>query len=654
MLHKPPVQFALLVFSLCVAGAVGAQPLPVLDYVNHADFDSARLSPDGAHIAMVSPQDDREMLAILDTATLQVKATFQTQRNNGVLSYWWANEERIVFATSINRGDQVGMTGDLYAFNVDNTQKFHLGGPSGREAEVYQVMDTLEKDRDNIMVVRWPIRRGSIARSHPEALLMDIYQPPPSGSGGRTAVGRTTDGVQSPLPWGQIYTDNDGQVRIAYATNDDGKIDVQLRDNAAWRDVSAFLGGQAEEGVTQLGQPIGFNRANTGVYYLARGPQGTIGISLFDIASNTSTLLYAHEKYDVTSGDLVIAPDGKDLIGVTVMGAAPETHYFGDHPDEGIFRSIEKSLPGYRVNFLNFTEDERKGLAMVSSSTVAPALFLLDRDAGTFSPLYSSRPRLQGAPMTPAESVSLTARDGTPLEGYLTRAAGVEGPAPLVVLVHGGPHGIRDNPTFNPEVKLLASRGYSVLQVNFRGSGGYGLAFQNLGYRNWGTTMIDDIADATRHVAEQGLVVSDRICVMGGSYGGYGAMMALARYPELYKCGVGISGVYDLNLMRKSDVPFLPGGEAYLEQILGTDEDELRANSPVTLAANIKGAVFLAHGGEDKRVRPVNAERFKDALDDADIPYEWFFVRTAGHGFALPENREKLYTQLLAFLEKNL
>jgi dipeptidyl aminopeptidase/acylaminoacyl peptidase len=141
---------------------------------------------------------------------------------------------------------------------------------------------------------------------------------------------------------------------------------------------------------------------------------------------------------------------------------------------------------------------------------------------------------------------------------------------------------------------------------------------------------------------------------MGASFGGYAAMMALGRYPDRYKCGIGISGVYDLELMRKSDIPFLPGGDAYLDTVFGSDKAEWKANSPVTLAANIKVPVFLAHGGEDRRVPPANAERFKDALDDADIPYEWFYVRTAGHGFALPENREKMYTDIFAFLSEHL
>ncbi len=649
-------RFAFFAWVLCATGTVHAQLPPILDYVNHPDFDSARLSPDGLHIALVAPRDDTEVLTILDTATLQVKASFETSKNTGVYRYWWANEERIVFSTSVNfgGGDQVSMTGDLFALNVDNTQKYQLAGPSMGQGVAYMVLDTMQNDRENIMVATWPIRNRSIARSQPVAYLMNIYTPPTSGASIRIDVDRISDKVSSPLPWGEIATDHDGNVRLAYATNDEGKLQIKVRQEEEWRDVATFFGVEADGVNSQLGTPIGFNSTNTGIYHLARSEYGTVGVALFDITSGQSNLLYAHEKYDVTNADLVMSADDKDLLGVTMMGALPERHYFSEHPDVALYRGLDKLLPGYRVNFLNFTADQRKALAMISSPTIAPGLFLLDRDKGEFTPLYSSMPKLQGSPMTVAEPVSLTARDGTPIEGYLTLAALVDGPAPLVVLVHGGPHGIRDNPVFNPEVKLLASRGYSVLQVNYRGSGGYGLDFQALGYRNWGKSMIDDIADATRYVVEQGKVVPDRICVMGASYGGYAAMMALARYPDVYKCGVGISGVYDLTMMRKGDVPFLPGGEAFLEQIIGSDETQLAASSPVALASAIKAPVFLAHGGADRRAPKEHAERLKDAFDDAGVPYEWFYVRSAGHGFALPENREKLYTGLFEFFSANL
>lgn len=650
---------ALALLLLCAAfggaQATLAQPPPILQYVKHPDFESARLSPDGKHIALVVPRDDTEALMILDAATLQNKASFETRKNNGIYQYWWANEERIVFTTSIhvNGHDQESLTGDLFALNVDNTEKFILGGPSVDGKFAYRLLDSLENDRQNVLVARWPIQRNSIARSQPEALLMDIYAPPRLSTG-RMSGERHAISVTSPLPWGELVADNSGEVRLAYANGEDGKLQVKLRQQGEWIDIADFLGVEKDDAGSPLGAPLGFNRDNTGVYHLARSPHGTVGIALFDIAAGQSNLLYAHERYDVTNGDLILSADGKELIGVTVLAEQPERHYFSEHPDRAFYQSLDKQLANYRINFLNFDESGQKGLAMVSSPTMPPGLFMLDRNEHTFAPLFSSMPKLQGTPMSAAQTLQITARDGLPVEAYFTPAAGSEGAAPLLVLVHGGPHGVRDTPVFNPEVKLLSSRGYAVLQVNYRGSGGYGLEFQQRGYQNWGKTMIDDIADATRHVVEAGLVDGQRVAVMGASYGAYAAMMALARYPELYRCGVAISGIYDLTKMRTGDVPFLPGGDAFLDQVVGTDAVVQAADSPVSLAGAIKVPVFLAHGGADRRAKPLHAERLKKAFDKADVDYEWFYVKSAGHGFALPENREKLYTDVFGFLQQHL
>ncbi len=645
-------RFVLLTTLLCNANLAQSQTLPsVMDYVNHASIRSAKISPDGANIAMIVPKDDTESLVILDAATRQTKASFDTLKNTLIYHYYWANEERIVFDTVIHSdgNDQLALTGNLNAINVDGSKRSILAGPSTGVYEVYEVLDTLDNDHDNILAVGKPVVQRSIARSHPEVVTLNIYKDPPNQTG-RVNTSNIIKQVSSPLPWGGVATDNSGTLRLAYANGDDGKPQIKVLQDNVWKDVAAFL-EVSNDAASPLGRPLGFNKNDSGIYYLSRSPQGTVGLSLFDIPSGQSKLLYAHDKYDVSEAQLIRSSDNKDVIGVHNRDGS---FYISDHPDIAFHKDLDKALPGYNIEFLNFTQNQRKGLAMVSSPAMPPALFLLDRDTGSFKPIFSAMAKLQGSPMTKPEILNLSARDGTPLEAILTKAANVNGPAPLIVLIHGGPHGIRDVPDFNPEVKLLASRGYSVLQVNYRGSGGYGTKFQQAGYRHWGTTMIDDIIDATRYVSEHNLAKADQICAMGGSFGGYAAMMAVARYPDMFKCGVGISGVYDLNLMRKSDIPYNPGGDEYLEQVVGSDKQELEANSPISLAANIKAPIFLAHGGEDQRVPVKNAEVFKKALDAAHVKYEWLYVDSAGHGFALPVNREKLYTELFKFFATNL
>ena len=224
---------------------------------------------------------------------------------------------------------------------------------------------------------------------------------------------------------------------------------------------------------------------------------------------------------------------------------------------------------------------------------------------------------------------------------------------PCVVNPHGGPHGIRDEWGFSWEAQLIASRGYAVLKLNFRGSGGYGNHYQTAGYQQWGRLMQDDLADGVRWTIEQGLVDGKRICTFGGSYGGYAALMNVARYPDLYRCAVGYVGVYDLSLMyQRGDIQESRRGNSYLDLVIG--RDRLEQDSPVALADKIKVPVLLAHGGEDVRVPPAHAERMRAALTKAGNPPEWLYEAREGHGFYNLPSKLGLYNRLLAFLDRNI
>jgi dipeptidyl aminopeptidase/acylaminoacyl peptidase len=256
--------------------------------------------------------------------------------------------------------------------------------------------------------------------------------------------------------------------------------------------------------------------------------------------------------------------------------------------------------------------------------------------------------------MRPKEAIALKARDGLELHGYVTRPAG-DGPHPLVVLPHGGPHGVRDSWEYDPEVQLLAIRGYAVLQVNFRGSGGYGTDFETAGYGEWGAKMQDDLTDATRWAIEQKIAPADRICIYGASYGGYAALMGAAREPDLYRCAIGYAGVYDLPLMWESgDTPDSNFGRAYLERVIGSDTATLRARSPVYNAQSIKAPVLLIHGKEDGRVDYQHAKRMRAALEEHQKKVEWLALGGEGHGIYDEDSRREVYERILQFLDANL
>jgi dipeptidyl aminopeptidase/acylaminoacyl peptidase len=257
--------------------------------------------------------------------------------------------------------------------------------------------------------------------------------------------------------------------------------------------------------------------------------------------------------------------------------------------------------------------------------------------------------------MAAAEPVSIPVRDGTAVPGYFTaprRSAG--SPPPLIVLPHGGPHGVRDHWDFDPEVQLLAAAGFAVLRVNYRGSGGYGAAFQAAAYGRWGELPIDDLVDAARWATGTGRADAGRVCLYGASFGGYAALRASARAPDLFRCAVGYAGVYDLALMRRSgDIQERRLGRGFLDVAVGTDESALRAASPVSAAQEIRAAVLLAHGAKDQRAPLAHAEAMRAALIAAEHPPEWLVEPAEGHGFHDPRARERFYARLLEFLVKN-
>jgi len=270
--------------------------------------------------------------------------------------------------------------------------------------------------------------------------------------------------------------------------------------------------------------------------------------------------------------------------------------------------------------------------------------------------ILSSRPKLDPKKMASTESMDIPMRDGTIIHAYLTWP-NVESSEklPVVVVPHGGPHGIRDYWGFDWEIQLLASRGYSVLQVNFRGSGGFGEAFEQAGHGQWGALMQDDITDATNWLIEQKIADPKRICIFGASYGGYAALMGVIREPKLYRCAIGTMGVYDLPLMfKEGDIADRESGLVYLRKVLGEDLASLINRSPVHNVNKIEAKLLLIHGKQDKRAPIEHAQNLMSALDKSNKPYQWLEIWNEGHGFSYLNNRNKMYSKVLDFLDQNI
>jgi dipeptidyl aminopeptidase/acylaminoacyl peptidase len=297
-----------------------------------------------------------------------------------------------------------------------------------------------------------------------------------------------------------------------------------------------------------------------------------------------------------------------------------------------------------------------------SRSDVSPGTFYLyDKRAGKIEWLADSMPWLDPKKLSPVKPVRYKARDGLEIPAYLTVPRGASGKdMPMVVMIHGGPWVSGDHWRFNPEVQFLASRGYAVLQPNFRGTTRYGWKHFSSSFKQWGLAMQDDITDGVRWAIDQGIADPKRICIYGASYGGYAAMMGLAKTPELFKCGINYVGVTDLPLFLTiswSDYAysdFVSYGAKTMVGDVDRELDQLKKTSPTELAANIQAPVLMAYGAEDRRVPIEHGNRMKAALDRAGKKYQWMVGAGEGHGFRDMRNQEMFYGAMEKFLAENI
>ena len=321
-----------------------------------------------------------------------------------------------------------------------------------------------------------------------------------------------------------------------------------------------------------------------------------------------------------------------------------------------MLKDLLGALPGHQVRIVSETRDAAKLVVLAFNDRNPGDYYIFDTKTLKLEYLAAAKKWLDPEQMADVKPISFTSRDGKQLHGYLTLPFGKEAKnLPLVVNPHGGPHGIRDWWGFDPQNQYLASQGIAVLQVNFRGSGGYGDQFERAGYQKWGSDIQHDIIDATQYVIDQGFADKERICIVGGSFGGYSALQSAVLAPDMFKCAIGVAGVYDLELMfNKGDVANSRSGTSYLKDVLGQDKAVLKAMSPSENVDKLKANILLVHGGEDDRAPIEQLESLEKGLKAHNYPYQKLVMDNEGHGFYNDEHRAKYYEKMLSFLKTNL
>lgn len=640
-----PVPLSLLLAAMLCASApmsvaADARPavLPVDYFYKTADMGTAVLSPNGRYLATTMRKKGMLQLAVLDLETNEAKmvAGYSDFEITGVT---WLNDERIVYSV-VDRSVITNEPGGLYT--VART-----GGKS------------------TVLVPTWrdqkhPLVDTDIIAMHPVRLARD-------GSGKLLAIGHIRDGFDArpllvDLGTGRhkeidfnlagkaigLLFDGRDQVRVATMTTGEDLQTTQLwyRDASPgpWRMLTSHQ--LFEDAVTPA--------ALVGDTLYVTAPAGAHrGLYKYDTVNNKlGELVLADPEVDVT-GALVLAPDRAAVLGVRLGTERPRTHWF-DSAYAALQNGIDRAHPNH-VNDIFPNHGDAARLIKSYSSTDPGRVLRYDPATKKLAHLFRLRPWVEPEKMSEKLGFEYKARDGLPITGYLTLPKGRDPKKlPLIVYPHGGPH-VRDEFGFDENVQFLANRGYVVLQPQFRGSSGFGLAHMKKGFRQWGLAMQDDITDGVKALVDDGMVDPQRVCIMGYSYGGYAAMMGLVKDPDQYKCGINLVGVTDLTALLKNG-RWSTEGFRNITKIgigdLATMKEQLARTSPVNRAADIKAPVFMAYGEKDSRVPLAQGTDMRDALKKAGKPVEWMSFANEEHSFVQDENRFRMANGIDAFLKK--
>ncbi len=618
-----------------------------------------KISPSGKFLSAVFRRDGEDLLGVLDRETREPIASFKVSgRGRAVGDVTWVNDERIVYTVteSYHWNKQRFSNGELVGVDFDGRKHRLVFGYRSGESTLntrikknkanygnQEIIDLLEGDEENILIAFYPWRLvGNMWVSDPSAQTL-IYKL-------NVYNGKTKKVDVLPYAHASAITDHQGNVRFAVAIDDNNDTVISFRPDVSsdWQEWE--LQGFGADSVT----PLSFTGDDQGIYVLANVGQSTQGLYLFDLQSRDFQEVVHDEQVDITM--LLRDFANRHVVGVGTDLGLPKYRYLdSDDKKVKLHRMLLKAFPGQDVMITSATSDGALAIAYVYSDTNSGNYYLFETESLKATYLLSQRKWLDPEKLSPTRAMTFDTRDGETLHGYVTLPRGKEKNVPLVVFPHGGPHGVRDYWGFDWEVQLLASRGYGVLQVNFRGSGGFGLDFEKAGYGKWGSLMQDDLTDATMALVESGVADKDRICIFGHSYGGYAALMGAVREPALYRCAIGSMGVYNLPMMfEEGDIPDQASGLAYLKQALGEDQADLQRRSPAFNAGNIQAEILLIHGARDDRAPIEQAESLKSALDDAGKSYQWLEIGDEAHGYYDEDNRRAVYEKVLAFLDANI
>lgn len=616
--------------------------------------DDVKISPSGDFIAVRIFNEGKHALRVLARDGLDIVGGLDLSGRNEIGLFDWANDERIVgkiYQIPASE-EQPRFYGELFATNYDGSRRELIFGYRADEDQVGShirrkkgefawgdIVDLLPDEERYILVSVTEMSPGHDRR--PILQKLDIYR---GLDESRLASSR--------YPFGEFYTDSEGAPRLITSETPEGFTHVLTwpDEETGWIDIPADLHGPDID-------PVAIGDDGTFAYVLDARDHDKAGLYKLSLDGESFQQVYVHDNVDIRQ--VTMSTDGRSVYAMRADDGYPSYLIFsGVHEEAQLFKRLLQTFPGNLVSIRSRTTDGRYWIVRTGTDTDEGSFHLFDRDENAIMTLFTSRPEVDPAELAPMQPISYESFDGTVIHGYFTAARrstrNTDAPAPLVVLVHGGPFS-RVYWGYDQRVQVLATHGYSVLQVNFRGSSGYGRSFAEAGYREWGDAVQRDIIAGTHWAIDTKRATPGNICIMGASFGAYSALMNAMIEPDLYACAIANAGIYDLELMySRGDVKWIYGGKEYLEKAIGRDKEELRRFSPVDRVASLEAPVLIAHGKQDERAPIVHARRLREALEKHDKSFEWFIKDRESHGFYDNTNRVEYLQTALEFLDAHI
>ena len=646
---NPKIQSCILSFIFAAVMVASPQAATLEDIFAEPVLQDMQMSPDGKHLVGVGPY----AFQFMDSGTLQMispRVSVNLRARESIMDLLWANDERVFYTVDMIVGPSPfpWWPNNFYSVNTKGTQHSNPFNRGQDEPEKQLRFRSVNSGNKRTVLMQEKDFRNyrEIYESTPSIIEMDIYS---------KKKGRRTNRQKGPLSFGDLYVGNEGVARIAYGVRSGIPVMHYREDaNSEWMNVSEAAGiGTFGSEITFLG----FAGDNKSFYILGNHENGLTNLYLFSPAANEYKKVWGHKEFDIQRDGVVWTPQKEQVLGVTLMD--PFSSFVALASQELTARfwltlAQNDAFAGHRLSIAGLSLDGEVMLLLADSMSNPGIYYRFNTKSRNLDMVSAKKPGLLPSEMSNTVTHRVEAHDGLSLYVNLTFPKNAEGPAPLIVLPHAGPHAVYDEFGFNPEVQAYALNGYAVVQVNYRGSAGRGVEFATAGFGEWAGAIIEDVLTATRYAAGQEAIDGERICIAGTHYGAFVALSAAIKEPDLFKCAVGNQGLYDLSFLWNGQFPAWPIDPWLLNAAIGNDIEALAASSPTNNVDKLKSPVFLSHGGKDGFAPPRHHRSMVSALRRGQVEFVNVDEIDGAHGFRDPENKTRLYEQIMEFVEKHI